>query len=173
MEGKLIKTEFGYQLFDTNMAYITSLATGGLSLSNCQTVELGYDLDEIIGDWIETNGHRWSNNDNTLGDNFGSFKDGFHKAFEILGDKKFSEEDMKRLLSFVVNNAINVNNTDRAHNYIKSLQKNEWDVEILTYKDGDLIHHKGNMNVTYQHSELLDPITPKLDENGCYTLKRK
>ena len=34
-------------------------------------------LEEAAYRWVfETNGHKWSNNDDTAGDNFGSFKSG-------------------------------------------------------------------------------------------------
>lgn len=34
-------------------------------------------LDEAAERWVwETNGHKWSNNDDTAGDNYGSFKAG-------------------------------------------------------------------------------------------------
>lgn len=43
-----------------------------------------YNLDELADEWVfETNGHKWSNNDNTAGDNYGSFKSGFQKAVEM------------------------------------------------------------------------------------------
>jgi hypothetical protein len=35
------------------------------------------ELDEAAQKWVfETNGHKWSNNDDTAGDNYGSFKEG-------------------------------------------------------------------------------------------------
>jgi hypothetical protein len=39
---------------------------------------------------FETNGHRWSNNDDTAGDNYGSFKEGV----------KWAEEQMEKLKDF-------------------------------------------------------------------------
>ena len=44
-----------------------------------------YNLDELANEWVfETNGHKWSNNHDTAGDNYGSFKAGFQKALELL-----------------------------------------------------------------------------------------
>ncbi|MFN7295185.1 MAG: hypothetical protein ACK5T9_02880 [Bacteroidota bacterium] len=44
---------------------------------------------------FKINGHRWSNNDNTAGDNFGSYKAGFNDAIqaviELLGE--FDEKE--------------------------------------------------------------------------------
>ena len=44
-----------------------------------------YNLDELAEQWVFViNGHKWSINDDTAGDNFGSFKAGFLEARSIL-----------------------------------------------------------------------------------------
>ena len=49
-------------------------------------------LEEVAEKWVfETNGHKWSNNDDTAGDNYGSF---------IAGAKWQQEKDKKELLFF-------------------------------------------------------------------------
>jgi hypothetical protein len=46
-------------------------------------------LDDAAHEWVfETNGHKWSNNDNTAGDNFSSF---------IAGAKWQQEKELDRL----------------------------------------------------------------------------
>ena len=46
-------------------------------------------LDDAAHEWVfETNGHKWSNNDDTAGDNFGSF---------IAGAKWQKEKELDRL----------------------------------------------------------------------------
>ena len=46
-------------------------------------------LEEAAEKWVfETNGHKWSNNDDTSGDNYGSFKAG----------AKWMEEQMESLV---------------------------------------------------------------------------
>jgi hypothetical protein len=46
-------------------------------------------LDDAAHEWVfETNGHKWSNNDDTAGDNFGSF---------IAGAKWQQEKELDRL----------------------------------------------------------------------------
>ena len=111
MKAKLIKTVDGYELFtqgflrgSTNHELIDSLniEEGSirykLSLKNCQSIVRGYDLDELVDEWVfETNGDKWSNNNNEVGDNYGSFKSGFQKSIELVGDKKFSEEDVLKV----------------------------------------------------------------------------
>jgi hypothetical protein len=52
-------------------------------------------LEEAAEKWVfETNGHKWSNNDNTAGDNYGSFKAGANWRAE----KMYSEEEVRELL---------------------------------------------------------------------------
>ena len=42
-------------------------------------------IDEAAEKWVfETNGHKWSNNDDTAGDNYGSFKEGTEHLKEII-----------------------------------------------------------------------------------------
>ena len=50
------------------------------------------ELDEAAQKWVfETNGHKWSNNDNTAGDNYGSFEEGA----KWMEERMYSEEDLK------------------------------------------------------------------------------
>ena len=57
MTGKLIKHDFGYNLLDANGKHIATSKdeySNGvkqdywLSLKNCQAIENGYDLDELV-----------------------------------------------------------------------------------------------------------------------------
>jgi hypothetical protein len=51
-------------------------------------------LKEAAEKWVfETNGHKWSNNDDTAGDNYGSFKAGAKWMSEYRG---YSEEDVRK-----------------------------------------------------------------------------
>jgi hypothetical protein len=100
-----------------------------LSLKNCEVIASGYNLEELAYE------KSW-NEDSEKG-----FINGAKAILEILGDKKFTADDMKRLLSLIVNNAINVNNTDKAYNYIESLQPSEWDVEVVT--EDEFISNQG------------------------------
>ena len=118
-----------------------------LSLKNCQEIELGYDLDELIDKYCRGN--------SKIEDDF--IKKGFQKAIEILGDKKFSEDDMKEAYSrgFLQQGIKSFNSL------IQSLQQTEWDVEIVMdswFKNG----HDGKIVDT----------NPKLDADGCLILKR-
>jgi hypothetical protein len=54
------------------------------------------ELDDATQKWLfETNGHKWSNNDNTAGDNYGSFIAGA----KWMGERSYSEEEVLKLLN--------------------------------------------------------------------------
>ena len=112
MEGKLIKLgEDDYILHVNNKPF----AYKKLSLKNCQAVEKGYDLDELakvnydydpyIAEYLEH-----------------EFKKGFQKALEILGDKRFSEKDIRKAILLSMKFNYNV--------VIQSLEQTEWDVSF-------------------------------------------
>ena len=119
-----------------------------LSLKNCQAIERGYDLDELVKKEIV---------DGRLHPNDGAKKEGivrgFELALEILGDKKFSEEQLRE--SF-----LHVQNDPTFDVFKQSLQQTEWDVEVVMVPA-----MSNNGNVYYGD-------IPKLDENGCLILKK-
>tara|TARA_R110000868_G_scaffold393417_2_gene664433 strand:+ start:8950 stop:9450 length:501 start_codon:yes stop_codon:yes gene_type:complete len=165
MKGKLIKTVDGYELFtqgflkdSTNHGLIDSLniEEGSirykLSLKNCQAIERGYDLDELAM------GYDLYENINFVGQ-MRAYKAGFQKALELMGDKKFSEEQLRE--SF-----LHVQNDPTFDVFKQSLQQTEWDVDILEEcldKNCDGINKKG---------ECITTGIPKLDEEGCLILKK-
>ena len=168
MKGKLVKRSNGrfdlYSIEDKNQ--INTIASsfdnpiGKLSLKNCEAIELGYDLDELAM------GYDLYENINFVGQ-MRAFKAGFQKALEILGDKKFSEENIKdaynmgMLRQKVIHEAYMdpggrfvKNNKEKCFDEtgcIKSFQQTEWDVEIETHP-----------------REWIK----KLDADGCLILKR-
>ena len=158
MEGKLIKTgdQFLLRNKEDEVIAITSGTMEGrmLSLKNCQAIENGYDLDELALDYYKL-----------VFGNTKSYKDGFQKAIELLGDKKFGEEDVKKAIEFGMKSyhSWKVRNEDE---FIQSLQQTEFDVEIVIQED----------YLTWKKSDiekLSDCLVPKLDNNGCLILKRK
>jgi len=154
MEGKLIKVENGYVLMVDNIMHATD--NDKLSLKNCQAIENDYDLVELFDEVDESIDYQEFD--------FSSFKLGFKKALEILGDKKFSEKDMRRALSAGLSigygRQFEIENKQvEIDSYIKSLQQTEWDVEIEMWFHGTR-HKKGEW-------------IPKLDADGCLILKRK
>ena len=159
MNGELVKRQDRWDLYAEDGSKIGSSAPNPmnkLSIKNCEAIANGYDLDELALDYYKL-----------VFGNTKSYKDGFQKALEILGDKKFSEEDVKFMfqLGFNLDNAISRNEYD-AH--IQSLQQTEWDVEIVTEPMNlDEIREQGKGFLNSNTNK------PKLDGNGCLILKRK
>jgi hypothetical protein len=168
MKGKLIKTDVNYILEDDKGVVIASTSlkrVEGLSLSlkNCQAIERGYDLDELAM------GYDLYENINFVGQTR-AYKSGFQKALEILGDKKFSEDDVLKVVTHVLNELVLVDGFDKQYLFpesiyqetttkCKSLQQTEWDVEIVCLHTGDP-EHTTNTGL------------PKLDENGNLILRK-
>ena len=153
MKAKLIKTEVNYILEDDKGVVIasTSLKKDGLALSlkNCQAIERGYDLEELAYEFS------WNyQSDPNYGDTIHVFKEGFQKCLELMGDKKFSEEDIRMAFS-------HVQNEPTFDEFIQSLQQTEWDVEVVMVP---ALSNNGNV----YYGDI-----PKLDENGCLILKLK
>ena len=146
-----------------------------LSLKNCQAIENGYDLDELAEKHY--NGHikRGHTEEDSLQRKI-DFTIGFVSALEILGDKKFSEKDLRT--AYGVGYLMKINPSDEYHEtlngLVQLLQQTEWDVEIEmicphpmdTYRcglqygcDGDGCNHPEQV--------------PYLDQEGNLILKRK
>lgn len=184
MEGKLIKK--GEELFElftqgflkgsTNHDLIDSLNTEEgnvrykLSLTNCQAIERGYDLDELAEkEYLD--GYDTTKLCRTC------FKDGFQKALEILGDKKFTEEDVRKAMTHALRQyhyralyACQDGDHPTIDNFIRSLQQTEWVVEIKTepcFYDDSL----GGFSTSYTEGKPTE--RPKHDNEGCLILKRK
>ena len=148
-----------------------------LSTKNCDVIKNGYDLDELAEEEAKKR-HDWSKHRDTdiynelVREDAELIKLGFQKALEILGDKKFSEEDVIRAIDVsrqgIVVTKISEWETEKEFDYnetqiIQSLQQTEWDVEIEMEK------------VTAYTEDGLDykETRPKLDADGCLILKRK
>jgi hypothetical protein len=191
MKGKLVKLKDGYNLFiDQPLGRLleatcsiselkrleeNNVSIKKLSLKNCEAIADGYNLDELtreacdITDPLRLDSQKYKQDPYfKIG-----FNKGFKKALEILGDKKFSEEELTML--FAYGHQIGMNDilaiqsqhspqpmpkpdSDKLRDeLIQSLQKTEWDVEIEMTKDW---------------YDGFKPI-PKLDTNDCLILKHK
>ena len=100
---KLIKHEDRYDLYDkSTVQKIASTAMKGnghkLSIKNCEAIENGYDLDELAREAFKSDiASDYTNIDKCITDGkIRGFIRGFQKALELLGGKKFSEEDILR-----------------------------------------------------------------------------
>lgn len=172
MEGKLIKTgdQFLLRNKEDEVIAITSGTMEGrmLSLKNCQAIELGYDLDELALSHV--NDHLIKGTDEYHNSQV-DFKEGFQKALEILGDKKFSEDDTKRVIL-----KARIRDKDNpphplysVQSIVQSLQQTEWDVEI----EMECVMGCQNLILNGENSVCCGDKKPKLDENKCLILKRK
>ena len=146
-----------------------------LSLKNCQAIERGYDFDiynEAIG-YASIKGHPdpagFSNEQIGL---LHGYIDGFKKAIEILGDKKFREEDLEKAITKSwykgaeeSYKGLTMVSDDDVKEIIQSLQQKEWDVTIETTCDG--------LVTGLCMPEVCDcNIIHKRDADGCLILKR-
>ena len=124
-----------------------------LSIKNCQAIELGYDLDEEVSNIVKTIVPDDRGTDIWYGTSMAVGKLCFQKALELMGDKKFSEEQLREAF-------FHVQNEPTFDEFIQSLQQTEWDVEVVMVPA-----MSNNGNVYYGD-------IPKLDENGCLILKK-
>lgn len=144
-----------------------------LSLKNCQAIERGYDLDDIFKKEI-ANGK--------LHPNDGAKKEGIARgielALEILGDRRFTEEDMRNAMDRVwewYNDEEDVECSsikDLKNKHIQSLQQNEWDVTVVTKnsRTGKII--KSESELEWDEDGLCDRAVPIFDADGRLILKR-
>ena len=170
MKAKLIKTidEQGvmYSLSGDNLPenYV-------LSDKNCQSIERGFDLDELADEYC--NKIPFTLYEQEI------FKDGFQKAVELMGDKKFSDDQLKQSLwglgHVLFHNCQNGFAEGEPQKYIdsiiQSLQQTEWDVEILEIENDEVYSVSENMKVA--HNKAFDGVLFKYDADGCLILKRK
>ena len=180
MRATLYKTGNDYLLRDDKgeTLAITSGTIQGrmLSKQNCDEIFGIEDVNELAEEWVfKTNGHKWSNNDDTAGDNYGSYKEGFNKAMELNKDKLFTVEDMKGFAGHVwkmVSNRIDMDSME--HLFEKYTQPKEIEVEIVMKKvveETKLIgavkgvKGSGDKITTYK-------LVSKLDSEGNLILKK-
>ena len=178
MEAKLIKTGNEYLLKDLKgevLAITSGLKEGRmLSLENCQEIENGYDLYELAKASMNKINILFNNSLDSKSHTIG-FKAGWHHAIKILGDKKFSEDDMVRYAKYIVATRDLRQNgcCETDERILKSLQQTEWDVIILEepidlafYENGNRFPIDVNLPDRFKYK-------PLLDADGCLILKRK
>lgn len=167
MKAKLIKTQEGYILEDTNKNPIGQ--TFGkfqgkkLSIKNCEAIANGYDLDEEVSNIVKTIVPDDRGTDIWYGTSMAVGKLCFQKALELNNTKHYTLEDMMNCW----NKALTFQNHKELFGYhIQSLRQNKWDVEIVEEcldKNCDGINRKG---------ECITTGKPKHDTDGCLILKR-
>jgi hypothetical protein len=152
---------------------------------NCEAIEKGYDLKEIVKKHLK----EWKYEQFLGGGSTTLVRDnfvmGFQKAIELMGDKRFNSRDM--IFAFMAgtnagakfesmydcdseDNSEAYNLAEEAEKeFLESLKlKNEWDVYIETEPmNVDEIHEQGKGFLNKNISKS------KLDLNGCLILKVK
>lgn len=147
-----------------------------LSLKNCKEVENGYDLYELAKASMNKINILFNNSLDSKSHTIG-FKAGWHHALKILGDKKFSEEDVRIAMDRVWDWCEDDKDkdcssmTELRNKHIQSLQQTEWDVEIVEVEDGEVYSVTDTMKAA--HNKAFDGVLFKHDADGCLILKRK
>ena len=167
MKAKLIKDSDGYWLDISNDVITKRPLTdfGQLSIKNCEAIVNGYDDFELAYD---SSKEFLIESTHSPSFTFG-YEQGFQKALKILGDKKFSEEDIKKAFNV---GWIQRHNEEGSHyeameKVIQSLQTKEWDVEICCYLgNGD------KESDSFKDTFVTNTGIPKLDSDGCLILRR-
>ena len=169
MKAKLIKDNDGYWLdiSDDGITKRPLTDFGQLSIKNCEAIANGYDLDDMSSKKypIENTGAMFMPNRHEVTNIYRQegFIEGAKTILEILGDKKFSELDMRIAYDAGASNIDGdgdpIDDVDMDfEGIIHSAQQTEWDVEIdvlMTEREGGVVIE-----------------TPKLDADGCLILKR-
>jgi len=156
---ELVKREDHYGLYNEDGHKIAATIDGcnsKLSKENCEAIANGYDLDGLADEYykrLELVPHKGN-----------AYISGFQKALEILGDKKFSEEDVRKAMHVTLNYETkrDAESYQEKIDFLKSLQQTEWDVEIVT-KPYTEVGEGFNLELKRE---------PKLDADGCLILKR-
>ena len=185
MKGKLHKMVSGYILslngdIDDPYAIVNEELAKDyewykLSLKNCQEIERGYDLDELAM------GYDLYENINFVGQ-MRAFKAGFQKALELMGDKKFSEDDVMlgwdagvMSQSICYTNYLGLKRDSELKNHRESyqrdlkplsIQQTEWDVEIVMECPQTGCDIECDIDC-YEPNKK-----PKFDSDGCLILKK-
>ena len=159
--SKLIKRTNGrydlYYLDDINQLNTIAstqyeLNASKLSVKNCEAIANGYDLYELAENYAKGK----SSAEVFQKAHIRDFIEGAKAILEILSDKKFSKEDIKKMMKSASYGWFEAD----FDKHLATLQQTEWDVEI----EMDTI-------TTDDLSSIIGK--PKFDSDGCLILKRK
>jgi hypothetical protein len=139
-----------------------------LSKQNCDDIFGVVDLMKLAYDWVfETNEHKWSNNDDAVGDNYGSYKEGFNKAMELNKDKVFTLGDLMNCW----NKALKFQeHKETLGEFIQSLQQ-PTEIDVVIEMECPQCQEWGYVECRKDCNKKF--LQPKLDSEGCLILKNK
>lgn len=179
MELKLIKQEWGYKLMkqgfllgstDHVLIEKMNIEEGSirhkLSIKNCEEIEnefknSTYNLTELAeSNWENINGNFPDGGLNPYAHNIG-FKEGFKTALELFIDKKYTIEDISKLM-YKVKNGWFDNDFEQ---HIQSLENKEINVEIKM-----IPYHNRNFIEDGKTHVKTPFFKPETDGDGCIIL---
>lgn len=151
-----------------------------LSHENCESIERGYDLEELINETFDNMGYHSTvtpheENQFKLG-----YKLGFQKALELVGGHGFTKLDIVKAFraggSHTLGSHKDFKQTHpNEKEYIQSLQQTEWDVDIVTELVGECMGNNDDgcfMDSPGHNCGCLQQ-KQKLDKNGCVVLTKR
>ena len=156
MKAKLIKIRNGYDLYNGNEMIGSTFSHQNiplLSLKNCQAIERGYDLDELVLDYEKENEEHIQIDERQKQ----AFKEGFQKALELM------ETEIKQLREFTKGFAEDWD-FDGGWNCIVEMEY----IGKCNGNNGD-----GCFQESPGHNCGCFERNPKLDADGCLILKLK
>ena len=177
MKAELIKRKDRWDLYliadGSKIASTSPNPMNKLSLKNCQAIENGYDLDELVEENFQ--GLRDCIVDKDVAEFYISLVK--TTVTELLGDKKFSEEQVLNAFyaGWISKDKLYLEAQESYKGYLKRhvTQQNEWEVEIEmicphpedTYVCG--IQYGCDEDGCNNPNQI-----PYLDKNGCLILRK-
>ena len=167
MKGQLIKRKDRWDLYlvsdGSKIASTAPNPMNKLSLKNCEEIENGYDLDVLA----KSEAIKISETEVRDEKLERIYKRGFQKALEILGDKKFSVEDIQNFID-------SENPGQYPYIALQLKQKsNEWDVEIEMICPHPMDTYRCGLQYGCDEYGCNHPNqVPYLDKDSCLILKR-
>jgi hypothetical protein len=171
MKAKLIKRGKNYYAFDENTIMVGTtddfilrlkpLLTTKLSIVNCEQITLGYNLDEIVYNYLGVKEEDFSETDHLIKD---AIEHGLNQSFELSKDKIFTKVDMLKAIimaSSIPDPAYTDGKKKSSGEIVKNMvhSVSEWDVEIICM-------------TSMGHEKSTNTGIPELDEDGCLILRR-
>lgn len=133
MKAQLVKRQDRFDLYSesdgSKIASTLPNPMGKLSLKNCEAIENGYDLDELVREACDITDPLRLDSQKYKQDPYFKigFIKGFQKALSILSDKKFSETELYR--AFLINSSGDDFTLNQFFNntVLPMFQQTEWD----------------------------------------------
>jgi hypothetical protein len=105
------------------------------------------------------------------------FQEGFNKAMELMKDKQFTEDDVRKAYIYGVSNCHSFGHSaiDYTDKCIQSLQQPA-EIEVEVVMELHPVNHASGLELTgneFMDFAILENYKPKHDSTGCLILKKK